>query len=115
MYIAGCGFPLRNLCRGNGLIQSLRNILFAGGLVLPVLLSQPGKTPAAGGQWPMYGHDLAGTRYSPLTQINNRNVQRLTQVWSYHLQPAVEGGGAPEGGQAPTSEPTPIVVNGVMY
>jgi hypothetical protein len=75
-------------------------MLFAGGLVLPVLLSQPRKAPASG-EWPMYGHDLASTRYSPLTQINTRNVARLTQVWSYHLQPSVEGGGAPEGGQAP--------------
>ena len=51
--------------------------------------------------WPMYNRDLAGTRYSPLTQINVGNVAKLTQAWTYRT------GGA--------LEVTPIVVNGVMY
>ena len=51
--------------------------------------------------WPMYNRDLAGTRYSSLTQINTRNVARLATAWSYHV--------------AAASEVTPIVVNGVMY
>jgi quinoprotein glucose dehydrogenase len=55
-----------------------------------------------GGDWPMYNHDPAGDRYSPLTQINTGNVAKLTQAWSFHLD-----------GRA--SEATPIVVNGVMY
>src|SRR5262245_44218003 len=33
--------------------------------------------------WPTYNHDLAGTRYSPLTQITVGNVSRLTQSWVY--------------------------------
>jgi glucose dehydrogenase len=49
----------------------------------------------------MYNRDLSGTRFSPLTQINTRNVARLKKVWSYHVPAA--------------SEVTPIVVNGVMY
>jgi glucose dehydrogenase len=62
------------------------------------------KTPAkpAAADWPMYNRDLAGTRYSPLTQINTRNVSRLTKAWSFRLN-------------ARASEATPIVVNGVMY
>jgi quinoprotein glucose dehydrogenase len=59
----------------------------------------------------MYNRDLAGTRYSPLTQINTRNVAQLRQVWTYRLQPAnfrfATAGGA--------AEVVPIVVNGVMY
>lgn len=51
----------------------------------------------------MYNRDLGGTRYSPLTQINTKNVGNLKQVWSYPLR----GGAA--------SEATPIVVNDVMY
>ena len=31
----------------------------------------------------MYNRDLAGTRYSPLTQINTKNVANLTTVWSF--------------------------------
>ncbi len=114
MYIAGCGRSHRHFYWGNELIDRLTTLFFAGAFLAQVLLAQSGKAPVSS-EWPMYGHDLAGTRYSPLTQINTKNVAKLTQVWSYRLQPAVEGGGAPEGGQAPTSEATPIVVNGVMY
>ena len=42
------------------------------------------KTPVSG-DWPMYNYDLAGTRYSPLTQITTRNVGALVQSWSYKL------------------------------
>ena len=37
-----------------------------------VVLPVAGRTVPAGGDWPMYSHDLSGTRYSPLTQINPR-------------------------------------------
>jgi quinoprotein glucose dehydrogenase len=33
-------------------------------------------------EWPSYNHDLAGTRFSPLTQINVDNVARLRQAWT---------------------------------
>src|SRR5580658_8473323 len=69
--------------------------------------------PALFGQsdWPLFNRDLAGTRFSPLTQINTANIGSLTQAWSYPLQAAgfrfATAGGS--------SELVPIVVNGVMY
>src|ERR1700735_2512566 len=57
---------------------------------------------AQAGDWPMYNRDLAGTRYSPLTQINTKNAAKLTKAWTFRLD-------------ARASEATPIVVNGVMY
>lgn len=36
---------------------------------------------ASGENWPAYGGDGGGTRYSTLTQINRQNVARLTQAW----------------------------------
>ena len=54
--------------------------------------------------WPMYGRDAGGTKYSPLDQINTKNVTTLKRVWSYHT-----------GEAGPTWENTPIVVGGVMY
>ncbi|MBT5030995.1 MAG: PQQ-binding-like beta-propeller repeat protein [Proteobacteria bacterium] len=60
--------------------------------------------------WPTYNRDLAGTRYSPLTQINRDNVQDLEQVWSYPLGRNVTTGDLGGG-----SEFTPLVVDGVMY
>src|SRR4029453_19626502 len=42
---------------------------------------RPAVTPAE--EWQMYGHDLAGTRFSPLTDINTGNVARLAGAWSH--------------------------------
>src|SRR4030095_4723444 len=72
-----------------------------------------------GGDWPTYNRDLAGTRYSPLTQITTANVAMLTQAWSYRLRPA-PGVSVPAIDKPASSfeifqEVTPIVVNGVMY
>jgi len=61
-------------------------------------------------EWPMYNRDLAGTRYSPLAQINTRNVAKLTKVWSYRL-----GFDSSAAGITGGSEFTPLAVNGVMY
>src|SRR6202022_2379468 len=36
--------------------------------------------------WPIYSHDYASTRYSPLNQINTKNVQLLQPAWTYHLK-----------------------------
>src|SRR3977135_3185801 len=69
--------------------------------------------------WPTYNRDLAGTRYSRLTQINTTNVSTLVQAWSYRLRP--EPGRSVPAIDRPASsfeifqEVTPIVVNGVMY
>ena len=43
--------------------------------------------PPADGDWPFYSRDLAGTKYSPLTQITTDNVATLTQAWSVRLVP----------------------------
>ena len=58
------------------------------------------------GEWRTYNHDLAGTRYSPLADIDVRNVARLKVAWSY--RPAESGGRA-------SAETVPIVVAGRMY
>jgi quinoprotein glucose dehydrogenase len=100
----------------------MRVMLVLGALLAILLtassLAQPRAT-APGGDWPMYRHDLAGTGYSPLTQITLANIADLRQSWTYRLQgetaqaviPAGRGAGVP----AVNSQATPIVVNGVMY
>jgi glucose dehydrogenase len=82
-------------------------VIILGSLILPALVAQTTKRPP-GADWPMYNRDLAGTRYSPLTQINTKNVAKLKQAWSFQLKadPTKPG---------PASEATPIVVNDVMY
>ena len=79
--------------------------------------------------WPTYGRDLAGTRYSPLKQIDSGNVSKLVRAWTYHMsaesaapeRPAegneVEGGRGRGrgGGGGRTSEVSPLIIGGVMY
>ena len=60
-------------------------------------------------EWPTYGHDLGGMRFSPLKQITPANVANLEPAWTYHLKP--EG----TAGDFLSSEATPLVINGVMY
>ena len=84
-----------------------RMITISGGAMLTLLLAQfggtqPRTTAAIGSDWPMYRHDLAGTGYSPLTQIDTRNVAKLSRVWTYRLQsdaPATAAAGG-RGGRA---------------
>jgi quinoprotein glucose dehydrogenase len=54
--------------------------------------------------WPVYGHDPGGMRYSPLKQINTRNVAKLRRAWTYHT-----------GETGRQFESTPIVVGNCMY
>ena len=79
--------------------------------------------------WPTYGRDLAGTRYSPLKQIDSGNVSKLVRAWTYHMtaestapkRPA-EGNEVPAGpgrgrggGGGRVSEVSPLIIGGVMY
>jgi quinoprotein glucose dehydrogenase len=62
--------------------------------------------------WPTYGHDLSGTRYSPLKQIDTKNVSKLVPSWTFHLSaPALPG--KQSGGRV--WETSPLVINGMMY
>ena len=92
---------------------TMRLVLFAATtiLLISVLAAQTGRpSSAADGEWPMYNRDLAGTRHSPLRQINTSNVSRLREAWSFKLG-AHPSGGSITGG----SEFTPIVIGGLMY
>jgi quinoprotein glucose dehydrogenase len=63
-------------------------------------------------QWPYYGGDPGGMKYSPLDQINRKNVHRLKPVWIF------DTGDFSDGKQFPgrsAFEATPLVVDGVMY
>lgn len=92
------------------------------------------QTGAASKEWPTYGHDPGGMRFSPLTQITPANVNQLEAAWVYHMKPAAppapsaapagqsgagaaslgRGRGRGGSGLAP-GQTTPLVVNGVMY
>jgi glucose dehydrogenase len=83
-------------------------------VMLSALLAQAPK-PIAPGDWPMFSHDLSATRFSSLSQINRKNVAKLTPAWTYRLRTDAERTNTGAGGVGGFSEVTPIVVNGVMY
>src|SRR5262245_364574 len=87
--------------------RRLAGILSVAGLAVAALAAQSDKSA---NDWPMYNRDLAGTRYSPLKQINTSTVPRLQRVWSHPL-----GRDATAGTLSGGSEFTPVVINGVMY
>ncbi len=71
-----------------------------------------GANPAlAGGDWPSYGGDARGQRYSPLAQITPENVGRLELAWSYRTGDRP----GPDDPQETTAENTPLKVNGTLY
>ena len=73
-----------------------------------------GPVLAAQSDWPAFGHDAGGQRYSPLTQINTRNVSRLKLAWQYGIDPAAADVN-PATTVLPATEAVPIVVGGLLY
>jgi glucose dehydrogenase len=70
----------------------------------------PSATAIPAGDWPSYNRDLAGTRYSPLRQIDTNNVGDLQRAWSYPL-----GRNTTTGGLSGGSQITPVAVDGVLF
>jgi quinoprotein glucose dehydrogenase len=60
--------------------------------------------------WPSYGGNKAGNRYSTLTQINTSNVKDLKVAWMYNASDSLAAGKRPR-----EIECQPIVVHGVLY
>src|SRR5690606_11512464 len=67
-----------------------------------------------GKDWPVYGGNKAGNRYSPLDQINLENVQDLQLAWTYDARdPQDSSGTRPR--RALEIQTQPIVVDGILY
>ncbi len=62
--------------------------------------------------WPYYGGDAGGGRYSKLSQINKDNVASLRIAWEYHTGDVSDGS---DNRRKSAFETTPIVANGTMY
>jgi quinoprotein glucose dehydrogenase len=66
----------------------------------------------AASDWPTYGNDPGGMRYSPLTQINRENVTNLRVAWTFHTGDISDGSA---GHRRSGFETTPILVDGTLY
>lgn len=85
----------------------------AGSGLLAVLLTANAvaQTPAVG-EWPTYGGDPGGTKYSPLESINRGNVDQLAIAWEWKPgeKPFEEYGTRPGNFQN-----TPLMIDNVLY
>jgi quinoprotein glucose dehydrogenase len=64
------------------------------------------------GDWPTYGGDPGGTRYSTLKQIDRANITKLRVAWTYHtgaLEPKTDLN------HKAAFEATPILFEGALY
>jgi quinoprotein glucose dehydrogenase len=77
-----------------------------------LLVGSCAKSHRENADWPVYGGNKAGNRYSSLSQINLKNVQDLRVAWLYNSADApVSGGRRPEH----EIQCQPIIVHGILY
>jgi quinoprotein glucose dehydrogenase len=76
-------------------------------LLFAMLLAQ-----SSSGEWPCFGGDPGGQRYSSLSQITPENVAQLGLAWTFQT-----GEKANEPGEGPSAnfEATPIMVDGTLF
>ncbi len=80
---------------------------------VPACLAQSSASPGqSADDWPYYGHDAGGMRFSPLAQINRNNVTTLKIAWTFHVGDISDGKGHQKRSGLET---TPILVDGTLY
>jgi quinoprotein glucose dehydrogenase len=62
--------------------------------------------------WPAYGNDPGGMRYSTLRQIDAANVAKLRVAWTFHTRDVSDGR---QGRRRSGLETTPILVDSTLY
>ncbi len=80
--------------------------------LLLVQQTRPGTLPVPADQWPAYGGDAGGTRFSSLAGITPDNVARLEVAWTYRTG---ELGANARDGHKLTFEATPVHFDGRLY
>src|ERR1700719_1529365 len=90
--------------------KSILGLLFivCAAPVTPVARAQV----SANTDWPNYGNDPGGMRYSPLSQINRDNVSKLKVAWIFHTGDVSDGS---RDRKRSGFEATPILVDGTLY
>ena len=70
--------------------------------VLAIYAATPNRPNLANVDWPAYEGDAGGNHYTPLTQVNASNVNRLQVAWTYDIGSSISTG-------------NPLVVKDTMY
>jgi quinoprotein glucose dehydrogenase len=89
-----------------------RRGFFASAAALALAWTGPAAAADRSVEWRYYAGDQGGSKYSPLDQIDARNVQRLgvTWRWTQFDQPSEEHHSQPT-----LFESVPLVIDGVLY
>ncbi len=95
-----------------GFIPKIHGGLSLSRVVLIVLIVYLGPTHVLSQEWPAYGGNPGGQRYSPLEQINKGNVAKLRVAWIYDTGDFSDG---TVNLIRSTFEATPLVMDGIMY
>ncbi|QMW00115.1 outer membrane protein assembly factor BamB family protein [Spirosoma foliorum] len=94
----------------NFFLKSCFGTLILGGFLSANWNSNVVKPQLPADDWPTYGGNNAGNRYSKLTQINTQNVKNLTLAWTYDT-----GDNNTPGQRGMDIQCQPIVIKGVLY
>jgi quinoprotein glucose dehydrogenase len=92
--------------------KTLAAILLTFATVVVTLLGGAAANSGKDGEWPAYGRDAGGTRYSPLRQISRDSVKDLKIAWTYQTG---EAGRTGADARKSAFEATPIFVDGTLY
>ncbi len=101
---------INNRWRATGLLNgriTLLVMLLLSQLSLQAQTSQPV-------EWPAYGNDAGGMRFSPLTQINPQNVTKLTVAWTFRTGELEQYKGT-DAAEKAAFEATPLMVDGTLF
>lgn len=88
------------------------SLVVASCLILAISTAALAQSSSREVDWPHYGDQAGGMRFSPLTQVNKSNVARLKISWVFHTGDVSRG---EHGRQKSSFESTPIMVDGTLY
>jgi glucose dehydrogenase len=87
------------------MLKPITSLVFAAAL----MALAPGSPEV---DWPVYGGDQGGTKYSRLTDVNRSNVSRLTAAWEWKTAEKA----LPAHGTRPGNfQTTPLMIDNVLY
>ncbi|MBE9464744.1 PQQ-binding-like beta-propeller repeat protein [Dyadobacter subterraneus] len=95
----------------------MHKIILIGQLLLSIVMFSARERENYSGpdtDWPTYGGNKAGNRYSPLNQINTGNVKELQVAWMYDASEKPDPNN-PGRSRNRAIQCQPIVVNGILY
>jgi len=98
------------------LIARLATVLFAAAIVSACKPDAPATAAKAPvGEWRAYGADKAGTKYSPLDEINRQTIGNLRIAWQRSSMPEELLADFPNTAGARNFQHTPLMIDGLLY